>query len=768
MENQRLASSILQPLASGPETTTSTASVTRQKRGRASYLYDSNGKRLRGLKGEAAKLMHNHRFFSSEEEIHHLEQALAVGQCSMETSMEAGGSGGGGVGTHKLPTLPDMFGVISPASTAGGGGTVETLNGENVAHGSLVPPMHRWSLVQQRHVTIGSSPKGTDGPDAPSLELRHISTSGYRWARADALLVENALISAMRTEKEEGGEGESEKDGGDSGGDWTCRQGDLPGAWLTHLLSVPPEVELSVFHSSTGPSPFAFLTVSPEEYATLGLGNDMYQPAVLPDEGNDPDTVKWRFDYLSTCKLLELYERFGNFVVVADRWRYSNSREIGVFQSAEGAGATSMETNVPTPPVEVLMERYKLVSEAVLRHRLCLLQEVLKDEDGKDGATAGPSYSCKSKTPTSGLRVKPAEERALPSAHPLTSLMEKHPVLVAQRTRQEWLTQRYRELRQRDGTETAFHEEKENEDELDETDMLSRHRADVMKRFLDLPLPSQEQLSQAACKRNGVESDVSLLVPSFLPPPASPFWYDSLLEQSRRRRLREVLTREAEMNVPYFRALMAERRVSSQATVLFDKLRVLTRDTTTAVQEDEKTCAAEFDESAEKKGKNLERQGLCKKSKQKKQQKMVDAMGEESYQGVQEEVSRIPLQCERLRLCVQAGWFLPPPEGEVGGKSTGSSAAANRALSNFSEALLLSLPPSVPRLHLGVEHELEKHLWEDHRALCDDDAEVQQLLCDARVLYTQNLLLRRFSGRCGVLEASLKKLASEAAAMEMY
>ncbi|KAF5221865.1 hypothetical protein ECC02_005031 [Trypanosoma cruzi] len=767
MENQRLASSILQPLASGPKTTTSTASVTRQKRGRASYLYDRNGKRLRGLKGEAAKLMQDHRFFSSEEEIHHLEQALAVGQRSLETSMEAGDSGVGGVGTHKLPTLPDMFGVISPTAT--GGGTVETMNGENVAHGSLVPPMHRWSLVQQRHVTIGSASQRTDGPDAPSLELRCISTSGYRWARADALLVENALMSAMLTEKEEGGEGEGEKDGGDSGGDWTCGQGNLPGAWLTHLLSVPPEVGLSVLHSSTGPSPFAFLTVSPEEYATLGLGNDMYQPAVLPDEGSDPDTVKWRFDYASTCKLLELYERFGNFVVVADRWRYSNSRENGAFQSSEGVGATSLETNFPTPPVEVLMERYKLVSEAVLRYRLRLLQEVLKDEDGRDEATAGPSSSCKSKTPTSGLRVKPAEERALPSAHPLTSLMEKHPVLVAQRTRQEWLTQRYRELRQSNGTETAPDEEKEKEeDEVDETDMLSRHRADFLKRFLDLPLPSQEQLTQAACKRNEVESDVSLFVPSFLPPPASPFWYDGLLEQSRRRRLREILMREAEMNVPYFRALMAERRVSSQATVLFDKLRVLTRDTTTAVQEDEKTCAAEVDESAEKKGGNFGRKGLCKKRKKKKQQQLADAMGEDSYQGIQEEVSRIPLQCERLRLCVQAGWFLPPPEGDVGGKSTGSSAAANRALSNFSEALLLSLPPSVPRLHLGVEHELEKHLWEDHRALCDDDAEVQQLLCEARVLYTQNLVLRRFSGRCGVLEASLKKLASEAAAMEMY
>ncbi|ESS66054.1 hypothetical protein TCDM_05412 [Trypanosoma cruzi Dm28c] len=226
--------------------------------------------------------------------------------------------------------------------------------------------------------------------------------------------------------------------------------------------------------------------------------------------------------------------------------------------------------------------------------------------------------------------------------------------------------------------------------------------------------------------------------------------------------------REAEMNVPYFRALLAERRVSSQATALFDKLRVLTRDTTTAVQEDEKNCAAEVNESTEKRGVYLGRQGLCKKRKKKKQQQLADAMGEDSYQGIQEEVSRIPLHCERLRLCVQAGWFLPPPEGDVGGKSTGSSAAANRALSNFSEALLLSLPPSVPRLHLGVEHELEKHLWEDHRALCDDDAEVQQLLCEARVLYTQNLVLRRFSGRCGVLEASLKKLASEAAAMEMY
>ncbi|RNE99362.1 hypothetical protein TraAM80_08229 [Trypanosoma rangeli] len=767
MEQHGLASSILQPLALEPNTTTSTASVARQKRARDSYLYDRNGKRLKGLKGEAAKLMHNHRFFSSEEEIHHLEQTLAVGQRSMEPLVDSSGVWDGGAGIQKLPALPDMFGVVPPTA-ATGGGTADAANGEDVAPGAVVPAMHRWSLVRRRLATVGLQSGGMAGSCAASSpRLPRVSNSGYRWERADSLLVENALMSAALAEKEE--DGENDGNGG-CGGDCSCRRGDLPGSWLAaQHLSVPPEVELTVLHTSAEPSPCAFFTVSAEEYAVMGLDNDEYQPTLLSHEGKDSDAVHWRFDFSSTCRLLSLYERFGNFVVVADRWRYTDARDVvAAPASPSGFRAAATDTTEAGPPVEVLMERYRLVSEAVLRHRLHLLQETLKEEeDRKDGEDAVRSSPSRLKLSQRVVSVKPTEERAPTSIHPLTSLMEKHPVLVAQRRRQEWLAQRYQELCESNGTESA-----PQEAETGETRMLARHRAEVLQQCMEsfatssaLPLASQQQLSQAACKRNGDGADVSLLLMSSPPPPASPFWYDGLLEQLRRRRLREFLTHEATMNVPYFRALMAEQRVSSQATVLFDKLRVLTNETATDVQQDEQICPVDVGKFVGRRAPRSRRQGVGKARNQpQQQQSALDGMGEDSYQGVQVEVSRVPLQCERLRLCVQAGWFLPPPDVGANGKPTGGgSTVANRALSNFGEALLLSLPPTVPRLHLGVELELEKHLWEDHRALCDDNADVQQLLCEARVLYTQNVILRRFAGKCGVLEAALRKLASEAA-----
>ncbi|ESL09425.1 hypothetical protein TRSC58_02852 [Trypanosoma rangeli SC58] len=762
MEQHELASSILQPLALEANTATSTASVARQKRARDSYLYDRNGKRLKGLKGEAAKLMHNHRFFSSEEEIHHLEQTLAVGQRSMEALVDSSGVWDGGAGIHKLPALPDMFGIVLP-TLATRGGTADAANGEDVAPGKVVPPMHRWSLVRRRLVTVGLQSGGMTGSCAASSpRLPRVSNSGYRWERADSLLVENALMSAALAEKEENRENDGN---GGCGSDCSCRRGDLPGSWLAaQHLSIPPEVELTVLHTSAKHSPCAFFTVSAEEYAVMGLNNDEYQPTLLSHEGKDADAGHWRFDFSSTCRLLSLYEQFGNFVVVADRWRYTDARDtVAAPASPSGFRAAATDTTDVSPPVEVLMERYRLVSEAVLRHRLHLLQETLKD--GEDAVRSSPS---RLKPSQRVVGVKPTEERAPTSTHPLTSLMEKHPVLVAQRRRQEWLAQRYQELCESNGTESA-----PQEAETGETRMLARHRAEVLQQCMEsfaassaLPPASQQRLSQAACKRNGDGADVSLLPLPSPPPPASPFWYDGPLEQLRRGRLREFLKHEATMNVPYFRAVMAEQRVSSQATVLFDKLRVLTNEAATDVQQDKQICPADVGKLVGRRAARGGRHGMGKARNQpQQQQSALDGMGEDSYQGVQLEVSRVPLQCERLRLCVQAGWFLPPPDVGVSGKPTGGGGTvANRALSNFGEALLLSLPPTVPRLHLGVELELEKHLWEDHRALCDDNADVQQLLCEARVLYTQNVILRRFAGKCGVLEAALKKLASEAAA----
>ncbi|KAH9597940.1 hypothetical protein LSM04_007502 [Trypanosoma melophagium] len=817
MGDQWVASSILHP---GPPTTTNSSNNNNnsgshtagpQKRPRDSYLYDRDGKRLKGMKGQAAQLMHDHRLFSSEEELHHLEQALAAGQRSAAAAM-ADGTGGGSK-AHGLPALPDMFGVITSTNAGTGGGmSTDTANGENGNSnngGVLVPPMHRWSLVQNRHVTVRPFVNHAEKCDAlnpleETTEMPYLRFSGCgnHWVRADARHVENTLKSLLtpppppQEQQRESLPSSSavevnvEENSGSNGVDKSsieeCRRKDLPASWITYALSVPEEAGLSVLHAPITASPFTFFSLAAEEYTSLNLDADIYQPVFLSDGKQDSNVniMPWRFDFTSTCKLITLYERFGNFAVVVDRWKYANSS--GAAPAGDLHTTTTTTTTIKTPPVEVMMERYRLVTEAVLRNRLHQLQGIL--EGDTVGVETSLSHDNTATTQKSGVKNKQMEERVMTSMHPLCSLLEKHPILATQRKRQEWLTQRQQKLFQNDDSQQL----PSITSETNEEEVLARHREDILQQWGEPALSlaaaasfssssSPPHCSSALLVQTSNDSEkqkvdlgdanASALVSRPPLPCASPFWYDSVLEQVRRKRLREYLESEAKMNVPYFNAVVALRRVDKQATLLFDKLKALTHDGRTADEE------AETPQSGNVEGKKVlpsKRRGGVKNRKQKN---AADAMAEVSYQAVQDEVHCVPLHCERLKLCVQAGWFLPPPVGSMTGKkSTGSggggansnsSAVANRALSNFSEALLLTLPPSVPRLHLGVEHELEKHLWEDHRALSDDNAEVQQLLSEARVIYTQNVILRRFAGRCGVLEASLKKLASEAAAVEL-
>ncbi|KEG09132.1 hypothetical protein DQ04_05751010 [Trypanosoma grayi] len=778
MADRFVASSILQPAAppiaaaSGSSSSGGATVAGCQKRQRAACLYDRDGRRLKGLKGEAAKLMLNHRFFSSEEELHRLEQTLAAGQRGAAPVVTDGGRSGD---AYKMPALPDMFGVVAPITT--GGGAVETAAGESQNNRRAVPPLHRWSHVQRRHITVRSAPADVNagsGANALSRQLR-ITLAGYRWVRADAVLVEDVLASSLSAAAAagEGGVSEGEQNGEVTG------VGNPPPVWWAQLLSVPPDAELSVLHAPLADSPIAFLTVSADEYAMLDLDNDLYQPAVLSRSSNDSGTVRWRFDYTSTCKLLMLYERFGNFVVVADRWRYADAYGVSGRKATDNNNSSD---DCVTPPVEVLMERYRIVSEVVLRHRHRLLQEVLKDE-GATGCVEAPAPTTNAKPKVTGdagaVKTRLADERVIASAHPLTSLLEKHPILEAQRQRREWLTQWLKQNQQQQHGEDNAAEPVEGgeEEEAREADMLARYRADVLQRCVETGVPLSGPHGNLVERKVGAK-DFASLASCSPPPAASPFWYDGLLEQARRKQLHEGLAHESKVNVPYFKALMALQRVDSQATVLFSKLRALTHGPMASGQHNEEDVGVgngkvregtTVEAAAGSTNDAIARKatGGRKRKQQQQQQQSADPTGEDSYQAVQEEVAYIPLQCERLKLCVQAGLFLPPPVAGVNSKPNGNGTFANRALGNTAEALLLTLPSSVPRLHLGVEHELEKHLWEDHRALCDDSAEVQQLLGEARALYTQNVILRRFAGRCGALEGALKKLASDAAAMEV-
>ncbi|GET87116.1 hypothetical protein, conserved [Leishmania tarentolae] len=85
----------------------------------------------------------------------------------------------------------------------------------------------------------------------------------------------------------------------------------------------------------------------------------------------------------------------------------------------------------------------------------------------------------------------------------------------------------------------------------------------------------------------------------------------------------------------------------------------------------------------------------------------------------------------------------------------------NRVVSHTDEAVLLSLPSTVPRLHREVEQELERYLYEDTSALMEVNPTAQSLVDAIRVAYTQNKLLQRFATRLEHVLEGLKKVSEE-------
>ncbi|KAG8346257.1 hypothetical protein ERJ75_001009900 [Trypanosoma vivax] len=768
------------PCTEGTAATTPPGSATTgSKRLReGAHLYDGDGQRLRGMKKEAACLMYSNGPFI-EGEMHHVGKPFTAGRCvSLAPVISGSDSGAKGNFTSKLPALPDMFGVV-PASFNDKNST-DMPAGSGPKSGSVVQASRKWSLVQRLHVTLRrSNEHGADNNSSGTGPLVQVGAAGYRWARADSLQVEAALGASMGAMYEETSSSDvvqkSEK---------KVEMGDASGSWLSQLLmAVPPEVNLSVIDSHFTIEPFAFVTVSASEYVTLDLDDDRYQPRFTPKSDADTVVVAWRFGYEETVKLFNLYERFGNFVVMADRWALSDARGCAVAKKDTTAAGSS-------PSVEAMMERYKLVTEAVLDHRLHLLRrclscpgvvhgDVVNEKLGTEGGYRTPTHKS----------TQQNEGCISTSTHPLVSLMEKHPIMVARENRIAWLASSYKMAEEREGVSSSAevklrrqkpgHKKEDalpphSSEDRSESFMLEWYRKEFLGRTLGICSPSIFKSDPAT-----VSPAPPMLHQSALTPPQ--FWYDGLLEHMRRGRLAEDLESESRENVPYFKATAALLQLERQAELLFEKLRTLTRKV-------EPQSSTEVGGATAVRREGRSRRVARAYNHKRLQQQAIEPGCDDNYYLVLEDVRRVPLVCERLRLCVQAGLFLPPrmPASNANARGNrgitnedkdsnlngpGRSASGthnagtivNRALSNSSEVLLLSLPSSAPRIHLSVEQELEKHLWEDHRALCDDSADVQEILGEVRSLYTQNVILRRFAARCSVLKASIKKLANDVA-----
>lgn len=224
----------------------------------------------------------------------------------------------------------------------------------------------------------------------------------------------------------------------------------------------------------------AFFTVTPEEYAAVMPSSSPTEPLQDPSrstpirttEGRDPkngeanapppkasSSLLFSFDYRSSCKLLTLLERFGNAILVQDRWASTDATgmaprvsstpllspapedrmEMGrttmagekrpFYPHADACGwATErreeeeaeasptamggrlpLSSPEPIPTVEDVFLHYQQLTSRVMAYRLGLLQEVLQQAD--------PLSSSSSSSSSSPLR------------HPLLSAMQKHPFL---------------------------------------------------------------------------------------------------------------------------------------------------------------------------------------------------------------------------------------------------------------------------------------------------------------------------------------------------
>ena len=94
-------------------------------------------------------------------------------------------------------------------------------------------------------------------------------------------------------------------------------------------------------------------------------------------------------------------------------------------------------------------------------------------------------------------------------------------------------------------------------------------------------------------------------------------------------------------------------------------------------------------------------------------------------------------------------------------RKVSAAAVCNRVVSHTGEAVLLSLPPTLPRLHREVEQELERYLYDDTSAMMEVNATAQSLLAQIRVAYTQNTYLQRYAVRLEHVVENLKKVEQD-------
>ncbi|CCW64250.1 unnamed protein product [Phytomonas sp. EM1] len=236
------------------------------------------------------------------------------------------------------------------------------------------------------------------------------------------------------------------------------------------------------------------------------------------------------FDYAASAKLAALYERYGSFPVVADRW---------AGWDAAGMAPCAGE-NKDGPSAEDLAEEYHRITSGVMQLRMRRLRAAIPAR----ALDHGEGHPAPRKRARNASSAGAGDDAPQHHHHPLLSLLAGHPLLRATQRPGEDAPPPHAAVK--DGTDG--HENEAGEVGKD-------------------PVVAEEPRDQSWVQHH------RHLFQQLTTPGA---WYDAARERHRRRALIRLLEHEARINVPYNRAGASYLELVPRATqVLFRLLAIL-------------------------------------------------------------------------------------------------------------------------------------------------------------------------------------------------
>lgn len=759
-----------------------------------------------------------------------------------------------------------------------------TEGSSTVAPQRQIPLRRSWSLVQVlRRTSLGDrtpvklekeqSPQEDrlDGhagaaAAAPSSSLSPpFCCIGHRWERNDDLEEARLLSTAARREADTAAVAAPLR----RNAFLTCYDAATSAAALPVLMQLKSPLQTTDGHHKTALSssnPFSsFFTFTREEYETLQ--GRQANPAARSSSCATSTSPSWPFVYDTSCLLFELLARFGNPIVVADRWPPS--------------------TAPPSP--DDIAEEYHRVATGIMLLRLHRLQEAMQPLDLSSPPALTETTKTTTPRPSEAMHRRRGRSPVRPAGsqpNALATLMEKHPFftpataeavgrevadgLSGPMTAKQRLAALTTPLVSLGGGGAERRRRQELRRLLERESLSNVPLQKAATRLLQLSTSAAQTFCKAAAiffdstpddattaaavppldSSGSAEEWMSIAPPSRqslvvqlppLPGCDATTWRQT---QAALRTAAEVVMTGGTTSSAATSREPKRRRVGSKKSLKPQKKVVKTKEAeAVAPQRGHRQHGDANDEKASR-GSSLSRSGADDEEEEEgddnnddpgedeggsaSPSQRIKAAGQRlppsndiTYAALLDKINNsIPFTCERLLAAARAGWLLPSPpplphtlteaveeppplvktsvvadEAEWRGtsidasgqsiareavanadtdpilteeayqqlKAISQSAVVNRVVSHTSEAVLMSLPTSVSRIHREAEEELERYLYDDGTAMMELSPIAQQLIAAIRVAYTQNTLLLRFASRAEHISEALQKLIQEIA-----